>query len=250
MSRVVQGGNGITKKYNAVTHKGVDIGWRGGDNDNILAHSQGTVVSVVKGKKNNTKTTGTATYGNYIKIKHSNGYYTLYAHLSEVYVKKNEKVQKGAKIGYMGDSGKANGKHLHFEVRNTKDKRINPTPYLESDLPDSTIKYRSYDNVKNKWLPKVKSGTKDYAGNIGNGMSGIKIEKLTYRSYDLVKKKWLPKVTGDSSYAGNLPNNIGGIEIIGAEFEVHIKGGKWVKSNNGVAFPNKVIDAIRINKVN
>ena len=135
---------------------------------------------------------------------------------------------------------------------NTKDKRINPTKYLYSDLPNMSkeVLYQTYDNVKNKWLPKVKSGTKDYAGNLGNAISGLKITDLKYRSYDLVKKKWLPYVTGDSSYAGNLSNNMGGVEIKGTEFEVHTRGGSWQKSSEGIAFPNKPIDSVRINKIN
>lgn len=256
MSRVVQGGNGITRKYNALTHKGVDIGWRGGDNDNVLAHSSGTVVWVQIGQKNNKNATGNASYGNAIKIKHSNGYYTLYAHLSEVYVKVGQKVKKEAKIGYIGDSGKAYGKHLHFEVRNTKDVRINPTPYLDADLPGMTITYQTYDCNKKKWLPNVKVDTNDYAGNIGNIVGAIYIDQLTYRVHDKNKNKWLPYVTGRNDFAGN-KTSIDGVQIKGATYRVHIKGGNWLDwvskvddTNTGYAgIYGKEIDAIQI-KVN
>lgn len=240
MSRVTKGGNGITKKYNILTHKGVDIGWRGGDNDNILAHSDGKVVWLQTGQRNNTKSKGNATYGNCIKIKHSNGYYTLYAHLDSVNVKLGQTVKKGTKIGYMGNTGNSYGKHLHFEVRNTKDVRINPTKYINSDLPGlststiSTKTYCVYDNVKNCWLPKVKIGSSDYAGNFKNGISGLKISGLTYRVHDKVKGIWLPWVTGDKSYAGNLPNDIDGIQIKGATYRVHDKKkAKWLPYVNG-----------------
>lgn len=256
MSRVVQGNNGITKKYNAITHKGVDIGWRGGENDNILAHSSGVVITAVTGKKKDNSTTKTATYGNYIKIKHSNGYYTLYAHLSEVYVKVGQNVQQGEKIGYMGESGNTNGKHLHFEVRNAKDVRINPTPYINADLPSvvQKITYQTYDNIKKKWLPNVKVGTNDYAGNFGNAIGGVYIDSLTYRVYDNKKKQWLPWVTGRSDYAGNLGNPIGGIQVKNATYRVHIKGGSWLSwvnkvdntSNGYAGIYGKDIDAIQI----
>lgn len=136
MSRVVQGTNGITQAYKPGVHNGVDIGWKGGDNDNILVHSAGVVVEVVK-NINWTKM-GSGSYGNYVKILHDNGYYTLYAHMeyNSVCVNKGDKVIKGQKIGYMGNTGQSNGKHLHFEVRTPSDVRINPTPYINADLPE------------------------------------------------------------------------------------------------------------------
>lgn len=252
MSRVTSGNNKVTQHFSK-THKGIDIAHSTDEEKNkILAHSSGKVTWIQTGQKNNPGSTGNKSYGNAIKIKHSNGYYTLYAHLDSVKVKKGEQVSKGQVIGTMGNTGNSYGKHLHWELRNKLDIRIDPEPYLYSNLPGMSgiVTYQTYDNVKNKWLPKVKSGTKDYAGNFNNGVSGIKISDLKYRSYDLVKKKWLPYVTGDSSYAGNLENNMGGLEIKGAEFEVHTKNGNWQKSINGVAFPSKTIDAVKITKIN
>lgn len=253
MSRVTQGNNGITKGY-SLSHKGIDIGWKGGSNDNILAHSEGKVVWTQKGQKNNTKATGNASYGNAVKIKHNNGYYTLYAHLESVDVKVGQYVSQGQKIGYMGNTGNSYGKHLHWEVRNAKDVRINPTPYLNADLPGNTpkpktYKYKTYDNVKNCWLPTVKTGSNDFAGNIGHGVSGFQIENYTYRVHDKIKKKYLPYVTGSTSYAGNLPNDIDQIQIINATYRVHLKGGSWTswKTNGESAGTiGKSIDAIQV----
>ncbi len=59
-------------------------------------------------------------YGNYIKIRHPNGSYTLYAHLSKNFVKKGDYVKQGQIIGAMGSSGKSTGVHLHFEVRGAR----------------------------------------------------------------------------------------------------------------------------------
>lgn len=99
--------------------------------------------------------------------------------------------------------------------------------------------YRAYDNVKNKWLPAVKTGTSDYAGNLGNGISGFKIEFYTYRSHDKVKKRWLPWVTGYNDYAGNLPNDIDAIQIKNATYRVYDNVKKkwlpWVKGTNDYA---------------
>lgn len=96
--------------------------------------------------------------------------------------------------------------------------------------------YRAYDNVKNKWLPAVKTGTSDYAGNLGNGISGFKIESYTYRAHDKVKKRWLPWITGYNDYAGNLPNDIDAIQIKNATYRVYdnVKK-KWLPFVNGTS---------------
>jgi LysM repeat protein len=55
-------------------------------------------------------------YGNYIKIKHSNGTETLYGHLSRVNVSVGESVSRGEQIGAVGSTGNSTGPHLHFEI--------------------------------------------------------------------------------------------------------------------------------------
>lgn len=255
MSRVLENAkNQITCKYNAITHKGIDLVKYNHETCNVIAHTEGKVVMIATGHKNDKKAKGTASYGNFVKIKHPDGYYTLYAHLKSVKVKKGDNVKTGQVIGYMGNTGKSYGAHLHFEVRNTKDTRINPTPYIDADLPNVKDVYQVYDNVKNKWLPKVKVGSNDYAGNFGHGVSGLKITSREYRVHDKVKSKWLPWVNGDTDYAGNLPNNIDGVQVKGATYRVHIKGGKWLNwvnkvdnTKNGYAgIIGETIDAIQI----
>ncbi|MFQ3873320.1 LysM peptidoglycan-binding domain-containing M23 family metallopeptidase [Leptospira kirschneri] len=65
-------------------------------------------------------------YGNLIILGHKLGYETLYGHLSSISVRPGEKVRKGQKIGEVGQTGRATGNHLHFEVRrfNQKQKPI------------------------------------------------------------------------------------------------------------------------------
>ena len=133
-SRILKSGNNqITTKY-SIGHKAVDLVKYRSQLDTIVAHSDGTVTFCQTGKKNNKLAVGNASYGNCVKIDHGNGYATLYAHLALVYVKNGQKVKKGQEIGTMGNTGRSFGAHLHFEVRQN-DSRIDPTPYLEADLP-------------------------------------------------------------------------------------------------------------------
>ncbi|HAN10763.1 MAG TPA: hypothetical protein DCP90_09170 [Clostridiales bacterium] len=68
-------------------------------------------------------------YGNYIKIKHSNGFETLYGHLSKIKVSQGDKVTKQDKIGLMGNTGRSTGSHVHVEVIKNG-KKLNPLNYV------------------------------------------------------------------------------------------------------------------------
>lgn len=69
-------------------------------------------------------------YGNRIMIDHGNGYVTLYAHLSRVYVAVGQTVKKGDSIGKMGSTGRSTGTHLHFEIHQNGIAQ-NPLNYLK-----------------------------------------------------------------------------------------------------------------------
>ena len=56
-------------------------------------------------------------YGNVIQIDHGNGYSTVYAHLTAIFVSACQSVSAGQQIGTSGATGNAQGAHLHFEVR-------------------------------------------------------------------------------------------------------------------------------------
>lgn len=69
-------------------------------------------------------------YGNQILINHGGGKKTRYAHLSEFFVEKGDKVSKGQTIGAMGSTGWSTGPHLHFEVI-IDGKKYNPLNYIK-----------------------------------------------------------------------------------------------------------------------
>jgi murein DD-endopeptidase MepM/ murein hydrolase activator NlpD len=69
-------------------------------------------------------------YGNRVVVDHGNGYQTLYAHLSNIYVSAGQTVSRGQAVGQMGSTGRSTGTHLHFEVR-YKGIAVNPLAILK-----------------------------------------------------------------------------------------------------------------------
>jgi murein DD-endopeptidase MepM/ murein hydrolase activator NlpD len=74
-------------------------------------------------------------YGKMIIINHGFGYKTLYAHLDDFAVKKNDKVVRGQLIGYVGNTGKSVGPHLHYEVIK-RGQKVNPVFFYYQDLDE------------------------------------------------------------------------------------------------------------------
>ena len=100
-------------------HTGVDIAGCG-YGSNIYASAAGTVVKVKWGN------TG---YGYHVIINHGDGIQTLYAHMSNIYVKNGQYVNQGDIIGAMGSTGNSTGTHLHFEIR-INGQYVNPLNYV------------------------------------------------------------------------------------------------------------------------
>lgn len=64
--------------------------------------------------------------GNQIVIRHTNGYFTGYAHLSKQLVKKGDKVKRGDVIGLSGNTGKSTGPHLHLTMTEPSGAKVDP----------------------------------------------------------------------------------------------------------------------------
>ncbi|MFE9309401.1 M23 family metallopeptidase [Streptomyces sp. NPDC088353] len=73
-------------------------------------------------------------YGNAVVIKHANGTYSQYAHLSRVDVRIGQAVATGQHIALSGNTGNSTGPHLHFEIRTTPNygSALNPLAFLRS----------------------------------------------------------------------------------------------------------------------
>ena len=162
-NRVIEGNQlEITQFYKAGVHNGIDVVNKNYTLGYICSHSDGNVIETRDGLGN---MKGSNSYGNYVKVKHDNGYYTLYAHLEKgtLAVANGQRVAKGQRLGFMGNSGNSYGAHLHFEERNESDGRIDPTPYLDADLPAKVVEE-----------PKKEKSTDELArevieGKYGNG---------------------------------------------------------------------------------
>lgn len=101
------------------THQGVDF--TAAINDPIRAAKSGRVI----------RATEEPGYGKHVYIAHPDGRTTRYAHMSAICVQKGDWVLEGQDIGLCGKTGNAGNPkmipHLHFEIRDSKNKSINPT---------------------------------------------------------------------------------------------------------------------------
>ncbi len=68
-------------------------------------------------------------YGYTIKINHGFGYSTIFGHMSKMKAKKGQNVKRGDLIGYVGNTGRSTGSHLHYEIRYNK-RPVNPSKYM------------------------------------------------------------------------------------------------------------------------
>ncbi len=98
-------------------HRGVDFAGKAGSE--VVAVADGVV----------TWSSSRYGFGKLVEINHGNGYATRYAHNSENLVSVGQEVRKGQTVALMGDTGRATGPNLHFEVlRNGK--RVNPVTFI------------------------------------------------------------------------------------------------------------------------
>ena len=100
-------------------HKGLDISTRFGKE--VVAPADGLVIVSAYDQQE----------GNFIKIDHGRGLATGFAHLSRMAVKQGVRVKKGDIIGYVGDTGRSTGSHLHYSVF-VNNVPVNPRKYLKN----------------------------------------------------------------------------------------------------------------------
>ena len=142
---------GSNESFRTSGHGAIDIaGGTGVGVTNVIAAKSGTVVYPPdkswtgfsdNGYYGNPDGGG---YGNYIIIKHDDGNFTLYAHLSKdsINVLAGDVVDQGQVIAKLGHSGSSTGPHLHFEMRggeNSNTHRIDPLKYVDPKDPRKNV---------------------------------------------------------------------------------------------------------------
>jgi len=102
---------------NGRRHDGIDIAAREGTPIKASAPGTAVFVGTMRG------------YGNLILLRHSDNFFTAYAHNQKNRIKKGDEVKQGQLIATVGRTGRATGSHLHFEIRSGQKAR-NPLFFL------------------------------------------------------------------------------------------------------------------------
>lgn len=103
-------------------HQGIDIA--GPIGTPIMAAAAGTVI---------TADWNSGGYGKLIKLQHSDGSITLYAHNNKILVSPGQTVQQNQQIAEMGNTGYSTGSHLHFEIHLSEDSVVDPMTFLSKN---------------------------------------------------------------------------------------------------------------------
>ncbi len=101
-------------------HGGIDLveSARGGD---PVRASRDGVVEIISHRGG---------YGRMVLLRHKDRWLTRYAHLRKISVRSGQSIQRGETLGFVGESGRASGPHLHFEILTPSNKKVDPTPFL------------------------------------------------------------------------------------------------------------------------
>lgn len=218
---------------------------------NIVAHSDGTVLYAGNGDG----------YGNAVWILHNDNYVTGYGHMRELRVKTGDVVKRGDVIGVVGNTGHSTGIHLHFEVRKYKKPYIvnasdfwgansfmntskfdwvDPTPYINADLPNQTASGEDYtkNTIQNRFKVMLNGAQKGaytkYTGacNHADRIGGIVVDGTN-------SKQIYPtnNATTKENYSKNTIPNRFKVQVNGKQVGAYTKytGAKMVaKLRNGI----------------
>lgn len=199
ISKINKSGLCEITQYFDNSHKGLDIVGKNYTIDDVTAHSDGVVYKV----KNNIKYNSYGkdnSYGNYVIIKHPYKY-TLYSHLAHntIKVTEGERIKSGEIIGKMGNTGSSNGIHLHFEVRELDNTKIDPFIYLNNDLETKKEDDEYYIIKKGDTLSSI---AKKY-----NTKVDILVKENNIENSDLIYIGQKIKINNNIKYLKNSNNN-------------------------------------------
>ena len=247
-------------------HAGIDIKTKGTEGFNVYSTGDGYIsrIQITHGG-----------YGKALYIKHDNGQSSVYAHLKKyspkiekivkeiqysnesytfrVYPKENEiRISEKELIGYSGNTGRSYGPHLHYELRDDKDRPINPLEYKNYNILDTIppvvlgLHYKeipqnsisgSNSSFKNLKITKISynlfiSDTLNTSGLIGFGIN----------SYDKMNNTWNKMGLSD------IKANLDGEEV----FEMNLNSfsyDEWRHINTFIDYASYKNKKIRIQKL-
>lgn len=100
----------------------------------------------------------TGSYGNHVYVKHPDGYLSLYAHLSQIYVKVNANVGYDTVLGIEGSTGNSTGIHTHVEIhwqQYSYPATINPRTFINERLEvEDEVTQSEFDAMLANWLAR------------------------------------------------------------------------------------------------
>jgi len=173
-------------------------------------------------------------WGYQVVIKHPDGTYTRYAHLSYYFVSQNSRVGNGSPIGYSGNSGTSTGAHLHFEMYNNSTlSSSSSTPFTPIyGLRNSGIQYSyaqivdnanlNHDRYDNSTPLIDNSDSRFSTTGIWYSQSGLGFGRVSSSSADMKwtyangstvssTAKWIPLLPANKTYEvfAFIPTNYG-----------------------------------------
>lgn len=181
---------GYTYK-NGGFHKGIDL--ITGRASDVVAFEDGKVVNASNSVKGTNTNKGTLGMGNYVILQHENGFRTRYQHMKygSVRVKKGDIVKKGQVLGVIGNTGYSTGRHLHFDISNSRRLSgsfksgslyyIDPKPYLYG--------YKVFSGEVKKYSKNyvVKSAVNVRKG-AGKSFARVQFGEMTPNAQEQIKK--------------------------------------------------------------
>lgn len=124
---------GMVNYYYGYRESGMHYGWDipGNEGDNLYAAASGTVIVAIgqNGSFSNRPENHFGGYGYCVVIQHENGFSTMYAHCSKIFVQLGQEVKQGEKIAAVGNTGNSTGNHVHFEIEKNG-RKLDPARYF------------------------------------------------------------------------------------------------------------------------
>jgi murein DD-endopeptidase MepM/ murein hydrolase activator NlpD len=199
-------------------HKGLDFGVP--LNTPVAAAGAGTVIYAGTDKAN----------GNMVKIKHTNGYVSVYAHLNQLGVKEGQALNQGQTLGLSGNTGISTGPHLHFQLNDAKGNAVDPHKALADKpkaLPNLTFdEVIKYSQLSINRYGVIATNLLTLFGRELNSTSGTRVVKAadTIERLSMQNPEVAKQFDGDNFTLATMINHNQNLGLSGTEAVARAKG--------------------------